>query len=210
VAAAPWFSAEEGEEGEVWVEEVRSLLLGGMQAGGDASRLAALSETVGGPVMTAVGLREDIRPELWRRVRDAAGVSCLCGLCGEAPASLRSREEWREELTFYAREAAEECARVAALHGVELPDEDSPWDAAVWRRLRPPMLRDVMRGAATEVEWLCGRLLERAGEHGLKAPVTGALFSLVRELERGQREPGAHNLRELGRRVEEERGMSLL
>lgn len=206
VVAVPWFSAEEGEEGEVLVEEVRSLVLGGLQAGFAASRLEELRGVLGGSGVAAVSLQENIGPEIWRRVRAAAGISCLCSLCGEVPESIR----YREEVAGYTHEAAEECARVAASHGVEPPHEESPWDAAVWRRLRPPMLRDVMHGAATEVRWLCGRVAERAGERGEKTPVTGALLSLVKEMERGQRGPGEHNLRELRRRVQEEKGMSLL
>lgn len=206
VVAVPWLSAEEEEDGAVRVEAVRSLVLGGLQAGFDSSRLAALAEAMGGTLETVVGVAEDIRPEVWRRLRAAAGVSSLCALLGEVPDAARAREE----VGRYAREAAEECERVATLQGASLQERESPWDAAVWRRLRPPMLRDVMRGAATEVGWLCGSIAEKGGREGLKTPVTSALLSLVRELEKGARSPGADNLRELRRRVDEERGMSLL
>ncbi len=206
LAAMPWFSAEEEEDGTVRVEELRSLVLGGLQDWTEPSGLAAVAEALGRPCATCVGLAEDMRAEAWRRVRAAGVVSALCALLGEVPEGICTRKE----IDLYACEAAEECVRVAALQGTDLRESESPWEAAVWRCLRPPMLRDVMSGAATEATWLCGRVVEMGGREGARTPVTSALLSMVRELERGQRSPGMDNLRELERRVGEEKGMSLL
>nr|WP_303646125.1 ketopantoate reductase C-terminal domain-containing protein [Candidatus Solincola tengchongensis] len=139
-------------------------------------------------------------------MRSAAPVSALCALGGAGPSALRGRRDVGEWLG----EAVAEATRVAASLGLELPDLEDLWEDAVWDRLPPPMLRDVMAGGATERDHTTGFLVREASRCGIRVPLLSALHSLLAEVERGERTPGEPLLRELRRRFSEERGMSLM
>jgi 2-dehydropantoate 2-reductase len=72
------------------------------------------------------------------------------------------------------------------------------------------MLLDLEAGRKTEIEYLSGRVVERARAARVPAPVHGAILSLVGEVSSGRHHPGEIAVRELKRRVMEEKGMSLL
>lgn len=203
-AALPWVAAEEGEGGVVWVEGFRRILVGG-GGDGEAAEVRGLVEAMGSVFPGRVELTEDLRAGIWERVRAVAGVSSLCALLGTVPEELRTIEE----VAKLADEAAGECSRLAASTGVNLEEGGSPWGEAVWVRTRPPMLRHALSGLPTEIEHLGGRLAAISGKTGVRAPVQSAMASLVRELEKGSRKPGMGNLRELERRIREERDMPL-
>lgn len=208
-AALAWVSVDVAEDGTVEVEDCRSLVLGSPGAreeGKEPPALPALASALEKNFPGEVEVVGDIRPVIWRRLRSAAAVSALCALLGEKPDALRERGEAERWL----REAAEECGRVAASLGLDLPLPEDPWKEAVWRRLPPPMLRDVEFGGVTEKDYLTGHVLWEAGRAGIKTPLLSALHSLLGEVERGERDPGERNIRELRRRVSEERGMSLM
>ncbi len=212
-AALQWLSAAPGGEGEIEVEEVRFLVLGqglgaqGLGGKGGAVngfyRLVSILEDV---LPGRVRRTEDLRLEVWRRLASVTGMSLFCALTGRTPRELRSVAE----AAHWLREAEEECRKVAASRGIDLPASDSLFGEAVWDRLPPPMLRDVVSGRSTERPFLSGYVLREAEEAGIRAPLLRALHSLVAEAERGERRPGEDNLGELRRRVDEERGMSLM
>ena len=47
---------------------------------------------------------------------------------------------------------------------------------------RCSMLQDVMHGVPTEVDWICGAIVEKAEVHGIPVPVTQTLWNLVHGL----------------------------
>ena len=201
--ALPWLSAEETSTGEVEVEELRALVLGPFAGVGaeELERMAGLFARC----PCGVDMETGVIGNIWERLMYAGPVSGICAVAGTAPGEAR-RDARLDEL---CGEAAEECLRVALAAGVELPRPGSVWDGAVWRKLRPPMLRRVEGGGRTEVDWMSGRVVETAREAGVPVPVHGAILSLVRELESGRHRPGEAAVRELARRAGEERGMSL-
>ncbi|MGQ9757941.1 MAG: ketopantoate reductase family protein [Actinomycetota bacterium] len=208
-AALAWASAAENGEGEVEVEECRSLVLGPVSPRGGVSEppglaflAGAFEEVFSGEVV----VKQDLREGLFARLQAVAPVSSLCALLGKVPRDLRDGEE----MGAWIREAAGECARVAASRGLELPALLDPWWEAVWDRLPPPMLRDVMAGRPTERVHVTGFLLREAERGETRTPLLSALHSLLGEVERRERVPGEPLLRELRRRISEERGMSLM
>lgn len=210
-AALAWASTADIEDGEVEVEECRSLVLGPVSPREGVSEppgLASLAEALEEGFSGEVAVKQDLREVLFARLQAVVPVSSLCALVGKVPRDLRDRDG--EEMEAWLREAAGECAQVAASRGLELPAILDPWGEAVWDRLPPPMLRDVMAGRPTERDQLTGFLLREAERGGVKVPLLPALHSLVGEVERGERAAGDPLLRELRRRVSEERGMSLM
>lgn len=207
--ALAWVSAVEAEDGAVEVEECRSLVVGPAASTEGAARPPGLASLI-------VALRDGFPGKLettsnammatLTRLRSAAPVSALCALGGAGPSALRGRRDVGEWLG----EAVAEATRVAASLGLELPDLEDLWEDAVWDRLPPPMLRDVMAGGATERDHTTGFLVREASRCGIRVPLLSALHSLLAEVERGERTPGEPLLRELRRRFSEERGMSLM
>ena len=47
---------------------------------------------------------------------------------------------------------------------------------------RCSMLQDVMHGVPTEVDWICGAIVEKAEIHGIPVPMTQTLWNLVHGL----------------------------
>jgi 2-dehydropantoate 2-reductase len=78
---------------------------------------------------------------------------------------------------------ARETAKVAALNGISLPFEDpAAMVEAVARRTaanHSSMLQDVLRGAQTEIDAICGAVARLGAE---KAPLNRAMWQLVRAL----------------------------
>jgi 2-dehydropantoate 2-reductase len=198
-------SACEASSGEVDVEEFRSIAWGAYMPGREKI-LAGLVEGLEKAHAGKSTLSGDLEGEIWRRIEAAAAVSGLCAISGAAPREARKLEG----LDGLCGEAALECRRVASSLGREPPSPVSPWEDAIWRDIKPPMLRDIEAGRKTEIDYMSGRIVEQARATGIAAPVHSAILSLVREIESGRHVPGNVALKELKRRVAEETGMSLL
>lgn len=85
------------------------------------------------------------------------------------------------------REAAREAAAVAAAQGIQLPFPDA--GAYADRAARntatnlSSMLQDVLRGAPTEIDVLCGAVIRFGRRFGVPTRVNHMLFDLVKALE---------------------------
>ncbi|MDY6795361.1 MAG: 2-dehydropantoate 2-reductase N-terminal domain-containing protein [Actinomycetota bacterium] len=200
-----WISAMETTEGEVDVEGFHEIVIGAC-AGGTDDRIVAMVKAVNDVVPGGARYTDDLEREVWRRLRSAAAVSALCGLLGESPQGIRTIDE----VDGLCREAVDECRRTASSVGMDIELDGSPWDEAVWERLKPPMLRDVESSRKTELESLGGLICKQAASTSVRVPVQSAMYSLMKEVESGRRKPGEAIFRELRRRIEEERGMTLL
>lgn len=196
VACLPYVSAAFKRNGDVEVEELRRLVFGTQHSEAEVRMRRILGGLEGRPACVMSG---DLAPSVRNRVRAAGPVSCLCSILGDAPEGVRG-----------LKEVDSLCREAAAEWGLGLEGEDfDPWAEAVWKRIEPPMLRDLEAGRRTEVDELGANLLPAALSSGRAAPVNRALISMVKEMEAGRMKPGEAAYRELRRRVSEERGMSL-
>lgn len=134
-------------------------------------------------MLASAGLRVDVVDDVtglaWGKLAVNAGINPLTALLEirngellERPAAARVLEE-----------AAREVAAVAAAQGIELPQGD-PAEVArqVARRTatnRSSMLQDLARGAPTEIEAICGAVVERGRQFGVATPVNWTLWQLV-------------------------------
>jgi 2-dehydropantoate 2-reductase len=82
---------------------------------------------------------------------------------------------------------AKEAAAVATAMGVQLPYPDPVAVAeTVARRTaanRSSMLQDVRRGAPTEIDAICGAVVQAGEACGVPTPVNRTLWQLVKALE---------------------------
>jgi len=204
-SALGWVSAFETSSGEVEVEDMRSLVLGSFVPGREA-QIAHLVEAVEAVYPGRARLTADLEGEIWKRLGCAAAVSGLCAVAGAVPQEARDIQD----LDAFCDEAAEECRQAASSAGRELPPAASPWEDALWRDVKPPMLSDLEAGRKTEVAYLSGRIVEQARAAGIAVPVNSAVLTLVKEIQSGLHRPGEAALSELRRRIVEEKGMPLL
>lgn len=204
-AALARVSAREVGHGEIEVEEFRSLSLAACVPGREEA-LAELEHALQSALPGKAAVSGDLEGEIWRRLEAAAAVSGLCAVAGMAPAEARELRG----LDALCGEAALECKRAAAPSGSGDQAQPTPWEDAVWSRVKPPMLIDVEAGRKTEIDHMSGHIVTHARARGIAVPVHGAILTLVREMESGRHRPGEGAVKELKRRVDEEKGMSLL
>ena len=95
------------------------------------------------------------------------------------------------------RALAGEVAAVAGAQGISLPFEDA-YAAALdvaqrTARNRSSMLQDIQHGAPTEIEAICGAVVEVGQQLGIATPANAAMLKQVRAKLRGE----AHSLEDL-------------
>ena len=59
---------------------------------------------------------------------------------------------------------------------------------------RPSMGQDMIKGRRTEIEFLNGLVVQRAGEMGLEAPANAGLIAAVQAVERGEAPAGIERI----------------
>jgi 2-dehydropantoate 2-reductase len=145
-----------------------------------ASAIARLFVDAGLPCT----LSRDVEALLWRKLAVNCAINPLSALAGRPNGALL--EEPR--LGRLAAAAAREVHAVAAAMGIDLGADAAELVIEVARRTaanRSSMLQDLDRGAATEIDAICGAVADRAAALGLSAPVNAWLLAAVRRLEAG-------------------------
>ena len=120
----------------------------------------------------------------WGKVVVNAAINPITALLrvpnGELLSPARSGA-WR-----LAAEAAAEAAAVARSRGVRLPfNATEAYVADVARKTaanRSSMLQDVERGRPTEIDAICGAIVDEGERMGVAAPINRVLWDLVRSL----------------------------
>jgi len=120
---------------------------------------------------------------LWGKLVINAAINPLTALLRVTNGELLSRPTARALLVAVAREAA----AVAVAKGVHLPYPD-PGIAAenIARRTasnRSSMLQDVSRGAPTEIDAICGAIVQAGEQTGVPTPINRTMWQLVKALE---------------------------
>jgi 2-dehydropantoate 2-reductase len=122
---------------------------------------------------------QDIKLEVWSKFVYACSI---LGVCAAARCDLGIATGYEPTRRLLIG-AIEEGFRVAAAHGVAIPDKRKTKYLASFARTddnsRPSMLVDVLRGRKTEVEYINGALARKAAEKGLMAPINDFLYSTI-------------------------------
>jgi len=125
---------------------------------------------------------EDPQSLIWGKLVINAAINPLTALLKIPNGELLERPSAREMMGKLACEVAE----VARAENIALPFADPIAMAEEVARKtaanRSSMLQDVMRGAPTEIDAICGAVVQRARKHNLGAPVNWACWQLVRAL----------------------------
>lgn len=126
-----------------------------------------------------VQIVDDALSLIWGKLVINSAINPLTALLKVTNGELLQRPSAREMMGMLARETAQ----VAAAENINLPFND-PIAAAedVARRTaanHSSMLQDVLRGAPTEVDAICGAIVEYAQKHQINTPANWACWKLV-------------------------------
>lgn len=125
---------------------------------------------------------EDAEALIWGKLVVNAAINPLTALLRIKNGELLERPSARELM----KALAVETANVARAENIQLPFED-PVKAAedVAQKTAAntsSMLQDVLRGAPTEIDAICGAVVKAAGKHGIETPVNQMCWQLVKAL----------------------------
>jgi len=125
---------------------------------------------------------DDAQSLIWGKLVINAAINPLTALLRVKNGELLERPSAREMMQALATETAE----VAHAEKIQLPFDD-PVKAAedVARKTSAntsSMLQDVLRGAPTEINAICGAVVKAGQKHGIETPVNQVCWQLVKAL----------------------------
>ena len=131
----------------------------------------------------------DLRPAQWSKLIFNASVNPVSALTNLAHVQIFARREQASDLGHLMFDLIEEGKAVAVAAGVELFED--PWEMnrrAVEQGSThdnayahiPSMLADVRANRPTEIDFILGSLVGEADRLGVEAPLSGALYRLVK------------------------------
>lgn len=123
---------------------------------------------------------DDAESLVWGKLVINAAINPLTALLQVPNGELLSNAKARKMMGALAEETAE----VAEAEHVNLPFEN-PVGAVedVARKTaenKSSMFQDVLRGAPTEIDAICGAIMKRGKKHGIKTPYNKACWTMVR------------------------------
>ena len=129
-----------------------------------------------------VNVVDDAQSLIWGKLVVNAAINPLTALLRIPNGALLELPSAREMMGVLA----EEVASVAKAENIQLPFSD-PISAAeeVARRTaanHSSMLQDVLRSAPTEIDAICGAVVQAGKKHELKTPVNWACWNLIKAL----------------------------
>lgn len=129
-----------------------------------------------------VRLAADLESLVWGKLAVNAGINPLTALQRMDNGGVLEHAEARA----LAAAAAREVAEVAAARGTRMPFDDAGDETlAVAGRTahnRSSMYQDILRGAPTEVDAICGAVVREGEKYGVPTPVNWTLWQMVRIL----------------------------
>jgi 2-dehydropantoate 2-reductase len=123
---------------------------------------------------------------VWRKLLINAAINPLTALLGVKNGELLRNGHAAQLM----RRIADEGAEVARASGLTLAEDLWEQIADVCARTadnHSSMLQDLMDGRVTEIDWITGAILERAGKLGVPVPANETLYLLVKALESQKR-----------------------
>ncbi|MFA5861346.1 MAG: 2-dehydropantoate 2-reductase [Candidatus Thermoplasmatota archaeon] len=128
-----------------------------------------------------------IRGELWAKVVVNASINPLTAITGLRNGALLEVPALRELM----QRTVEEAVDVARAENAPLPDDDLLVRARRVAELtatnKSSMLQDVERGRPTEIDAICGEIVQRGAKNAIDTPVNLALRALVKGIEESTR-----------------------
>jgi 2-dehydropantoate 2-reductase len=125
---------------------------------------------------------EDVQSLVWGKLVVNAAINPLTALLRVKNGELLERSSAREMMGALAREAAQ----AARAEGIDLPFENPIATVEDVARKTAEntssMLQDILRGAPTEIDAICGAVVKAAEKHKIGAPVNWACWQLVKAL----------------------------
>jgi len=130
-----------------------------------------------------VNIVEDAKSLIWGKLVINAAINPLTALLRVSNGRLLERSSAREMM----KALASETAQVAQAEKVDLPFPD-PVAAAEEVALKTAsnhssMLQDVLRGAPTEINAICGAVVKAAQKHNIDTPANWACWMLIKALD---------------------------
>jgi 2-dehydropantoate 2-reductase len=127
-----------------------------------------------------VEIVDDAQSVIWGKLVVNAGINPLTALLRVPNGRLLEIPAAHDLMKALARETA----KVAEAEHIRLPFAD-PVAAVeeVARRTAPnhsSMLQDILRGAPTEIDAICGAVVEKGRKHNLETPANWACWKLVK------------------------------
>jgi len=131
-----------------------------------------------------VQIVDDAQALVWGKLVVNAAINPLTALLRVPNGELLKRPSAREVMGKLAREVAD----VARAENILLPFNDPVAIAEEVARKtaanHSSMLQDVLRGAPTEIDAICGAIVETAEKHKIGAPANWMCWQLVRALQK--------------------------
>jgi 2-dehydropantoate 2-reductase len=132
-----------------------------------------------------VQIVEDAQSLIWGKLVVNSAINPLTALLRVKNGELLERPSAREMMRLLARETAQ----VARAENIKLPfDDPVAMVEEVAQKTadnQSSMLQDVLRGAPTEIDAICGAIVKTGGTHGISTPVNWACWQLVKAIHRG-------------------------
>jgi 2-dehydropantoate 2-reductase len=125
---------------------------------------------------------DDAQSLVWGKLIVNAAINPLTALLRVTNGELLNRPSARDLMGRLAREVA----RVAQAEHIQLPfgDPVAAVEEVAYKTAanHSSMLQDVLRGAQTEIDAICGAVVSKGGDHGMDLPANRACWNLVRAL----------------------------
>jgi 2-dehydropantoate 2-reductase len=143
------------------------------------TRIAALAN-----ILTRAGFQVEFsdQPEalLWGKLVINAAINPITALLNVPNGEILASQAARQVMAAAAKEAAE----VARARGIRLPFGNPVEEAEKVARQtatnRSSMLQDILRGAPTEIEAICGAIVREGEVLGIPTPINWTLFNLIK------------------------------
>lgn len=172
----------DGDGGVHWVGR-GAVRLGNLDGGGPGPVAANLVEKLNEAGLEPIW-SDDVQRIVWRKILLNVAINPVCAIAGVRNGAIAEVPQLWEQ----AMAAMYEAAAVARALGVDLGEVDL---AEHLRKVveatadnRCSMLQDVMAGRATEIDSLCGAVVERGEAVGVPTPTNQSLHALVKGIER--------------------------
>ena len=127
---------------------------------------------------------DNVQNIVWNKLLLNVAINPICAIAGVRNGALIEVPElWQQAMS-----AMLEAAAIARASGVILGDLDLEEHlrkvVEATSENRCSMLQDLMAGRATEIDSLCGAIVERGESLGIPTPVNQSLYALVKGVER--------------------------